>query len=369
MNSLRDQIFPSPPPRDGFVVRTEFVGSWEAQFAGVGRLTAFVTDYLLRFSAALDDVGLSVVYLQRHHLELGLKLLLERAGATQEAIDAGHDLGKLLAACEEEIGSGKHADALGEFVNRHGELLRLMDEVDPQSFVFRYPVDRSRQRVSRPPLVDLRELEVASSSFHRAVDSLVDLFARDEPLSVAPEERAVAEAELEAAIKAIKLSRATIDAMDSAVRNLHDQIRVLPDKGPDARAAEAIAGREEQFAVADALITPLARALELISGSQVQIHEIEPDPLPEPPGGPVEHPIQIKQRLDEYIPWVAKLAGGSTRKLGQALRAVFERSEHWPGLASRQLHDDVGRVLARIHPALVEQATTEVSTRADPNAG
>jgi hypothetical protein len=326
-------------------------------------MTAFVTDYLLRFSAALDDVGLNVVYLQRHHLELGLKLTLERAGSAEEAIAAGHDLDWLLRACDAAIGSGKHAAAWQTFVESNGPLIRLMDEVDPQSFVFRYPVDKSRQQVARPPLIDLRELERATSSFHRSVESLVDLFARDEGLDIPDEEQEIAATEIEAAIKAIKSSRATVKAMDDAVKGLHGQIRILPDRGPDAKGAEAIAGREEQLAVADALVPPLTRALEMIRGSD-RLDPIEPNPPPEPPAGPLRNPLEIKQRLDEYIPWVAKLVGESTGELGRALRAVHKRTETWPGLASRQLHRDTGRFLTRIHPALVEHAAKRVSQEA-----
>jgi hypothetical protein len=364
MNSLRDRIFPPPPPRDGLIVRTQFVGSWESQFAGVGRMTAFVTDYLLRFSAALDDVGLNVVYLQRHHLELGLKLTLERAGSTEEAIATGHDLDRLLRACDAAISAGRHSSPWQEFVDSHGPLIRLMDEVDPQSFVFRYPVNKSQQQVARPPLIDLRELERATAGFHRSVNSLVDLFARDEGLDIPAEEHEVAATEIETAIKAIKSSRAAVKVMDGAVKSLHDQIRILPDRGPDAKGAEAIAGREEQLAVADALVPPLIRGLEMIRGKD-KLEPIEPDPPPEPPAGPLRNPQEVKQRLDEYIPWVAELVGESAGELGRALRAVYERTETWPGLASHQLHQDIGRFLTRIHPALVEHAAKRASEEPD----
>jgi len=75
-STLSDDVFPKGPPRDGLIARTEYVGSWESQFRGVGRHTAFLSRYLLSFSAAVDDIALDVVFLQRHRVEVGLKLIL-----------------------------------------------------------------------------------------------------------------------------------------------------------------------------------------------------------------------------------------------------------------------------------------------------
>lgn len=82
VTSLEDLIFPSGDPRDGYILRLELVGSWESQFLGLGRLTAFLTPRLLAEAHAVDDMGLNVVFLQRHRVEIGLKLILERAQAT-----------------------------------------------------------------------------------------------------------------------------------------------------------------------------------------------------------------------------------------------------------------------------------------------
>lgn len=365
MNSPAERIFPPPPARDGHIVRTQFVGSWEAQFRGTGRLTAFITDHLLRFSAALDDAGLSLVYMQRHRLELGLKLLLERSGAAGDAIAAGHDLAKLQAVCETVIGSGTHAERWKQFRAEHDPLIQLISEVDRQSIVFRYPVGRDQRPLTRPPLIDLEELERATSSFHASVDSLVDHFAREEGLEIDAEEQMAAAEELEAAIRAIRTSRAVINAMDNAVAELHDQVRIGPKMADpvDAKTAEVLSSREEHFARADALLVPLTRSLELIRGRPEA--EIEPDPLPQPPRGSLRHPLEIKKQLDETIEWVAKVVGESVGELGRALRAVYERSEYWPGIAARQLHEDLGGFLTRIHPALVEHAAKRVTENAN----
>lgn len=56
--TLRDDIFPPGPPRDGNIIPTQFVGTWESQLLGLGRLTAFLTERLLKESFAVDDMAL-----------------------------------------------------------------------------------------------------------------------------------------------------------------------------------------------------------------------------------------------------------------------------------------------------------------------
>lgn len=355
MDPLAERIFPTPPPRDGNIVRTGFVGGWEAQLRGTGRMTAFTTDHLLRFSAALDDVGLALVFMQRHRLELGLKLLLERADATEKAIKAGHDLAKLDSACGEALGGGPRADEWRRFGEKHGSLIALIDEVDRGSDVFRYPVGRDRRPLRRPALIDLAELERGTAAFHDSVLELVDLLARDEGLEIPSAENHLAIVELQAAIRAILTSRVLIETMDRAMSGLSGELPFGPRQRPDPKTAEILSSREEHFAIADALLVPLRRSLELIGGGQAE--EIEPAALPSPPRGSVGHPLAVKERLEEHMDWVAQISGGTVGELGRALSAVYHRSEHWPGIASRQLHEDLGGFLTRIHPALVEHAT------------
>jgi hypothetical protein len=144
--SLRDQIFPQGPPRDAHIVRTAFVGSWESQFRGLGRLTAFLSEYLLRFNAAVDDIALNVIFLQRHRIEVGLKLLLERANAEVPAI---HDIDNLAQRCVAGLRAAGH-EALGKsFWSGQQEFIGLMHKIDPGSFDYRYPVDTKNQPVTR----------------------------------------------------------------------------------------------------------------------------------------------------------------------------------------------------------------------------
>jgi hypothetical protein len=94
--TLRERLFPVDPPTPHVLMKTAFVGTWEAKFRGLGRLTGFLDDTLPRFSAADDDLGLGVVFLHRHHVEIGLKLLLERVGAR---LETSHRLRGLVEAC------------------------------------------------------------------------------------------------------------------------------------------------------------------------------------------------------------------------------------------------------------------------------
>ncbi len=99
---LRDRIFPLGPPVDGNIIRTEFVGTWESQLLGLGRLTKFLTDRLLSESFGVDDMALYVMFLQRHRVEVGLKLVLERAQGT---IPGTHKLQPLMGSAKGAVKS------------------------------------------------------------------------------------------------------------------------------------------------------------------------------------------------------------------------------------------------------------------------
>jgi hypothetical protein len=211
--SLRARIFPSWPPRDGLLMRTARVGSWESQFVGAGRLTAFVSDHLLRFGAALDDIGLGLVFLQHHRVELGLKLALERAGVAD--IPNDHRIGVLVGQCERAMESAGLVEDWQRFEADHGAFLELLNEVDSRSFVFRYPVDTRGEAVSRPPLVDLVELEAEDARFHRSVERLVDLMACRESLRLTMPEAVAASSEIADAIRAINTAHAAVELSGS----------------------------------------------------------------------------------------------------------------------------------------------------------
>jgi hypothetical protein len=139
MASVADLIFPSGEPRDGNILRLELVGSWESQFLGLGRLVAFLTPRLLEEAFAVDDIGVNVVFLQRHRVEVGLKLILERMGATAVG---GHGIAALWRRCDLACAEAQFSSQWEAFDRARREFADLVDRVDPGAATFRYPVDR-----------------------------------------------------------------------------------------------------------------------------------------------------------------------------------------------------------------------------------
>ena len=137
--TLRDRIFPSNPPHPGSLMQTAWISGWESQFVGLGSLTAFLSGHLQRFSAADDDLGLGLVFLQRHRAEVGLKLLLERAGGKQCPI---HHLDKLRTACNRAFEDKGLSKDWACFCADQDEYLKLMQEIDPEGFTYRFPFDK-----------------------------------------------------------------------------------------------------------------------------------------------------------------------------------------------------------------------------------
>lgn len=163
--SSRARIFPPAPPRDGNLLRLGLVGSWESHLVGLGRLTAFLTPRLLKQSHAVDDMGLYVVFLQRHRVEVGLKLVLERARAP---IPNTHAIEALVNACDTACAAVGYGSEFRAFAASQQEYIGLIDEVDPGAATFRYPVDAKAQPWARQELVDLQALEEAGKEFQDA---------------------------------------------------------------------------------------------------------------------------------------------------------------------------------------------------------
>jgi hypothetical protein len=148
--TLRDDIFPTGTPRDGNIIRTKWVGTWESQLLGIGRTTAFLTDRMLVESFAVDDMALDVIFFQRHRVEVALKLILERAGAP---ITPTHDLDKLRDACEAATKNAGMDPEWRAFANKQDEYIQLVGGIDPGAATFRYPVSRcsySTEPTNRP---------------------------------------------------------------------------------------------------------------------------------------------------------------------------------------------------------------------------
>jgi hypothetical protein len=198
--TVSDEVFPSVP-RDGLIARTEYVGSWESQFRGLGRHTAFLSKYLLSFSAAVDDIALDVVFLQRHRVEVGLKLILERAYAP---IPPTHDIVQLAGLCQSALSTLGRSDLASQFSSETDEFVQLMHQSDPGSFAYRYPVDVKNRPANRHQYVDLKELEVVGAKFQVSTIHVVNALTEAEPVPIADAEVQPTAQETEELLRAIR---------------------------------------------------------------------------------------------------------------------------------------------------------------------
>jgi hypothetical protein len=351
--SLRDRIFPPGPARDGHIIRAGLVSGWESQVIGLGRLTGFVSPRLLSQSHAVDDAALAVVFLQRHRVEVGLKLVLERAG---QAIPGTHKLAHLLRSCEQACASIGLGGDWKATVGQHTEYIELMDTVDPDAATYRYPVDRSLTPWSREPLVDLLELEAAGRALQVSILSVVGLFASREPLPISRED---------AQITANELAALAV-ACQGVVQLQHDSTRVLRNERKKLEALTLPLGRPatpeispEALAPANALVeVTLAladrakRMLDLIVAN-TSVGVIRP-PIPARsalrpfPSFLDVSPAAWHEQQDAQIKWFAESAADKMRVLMDAVRAVETRSASWTEPAARQLHIDVTRFRSRL---------------------
>lgn len=161
VRSLSARVFPEGPARDGNILRLEFVESWESQLIGLGRLTAFLTPGLLHRSHAVDDIGLNVIFMQRHRVEVGLKLLLERSEAKPVRT---HKIRDIHEACGRAMTAKGLSSEWDGFVAAQSDYIHLMHKIDSGAATYRYPVNTNSQPWQRPRFVDLEELEAAGAS-------------------------------------------------------------------------------------------------------------------------------------------------------------------------------------------------------------
>lgn len=116
--------------------------------------------------------------MQRHRVEVALKLILERAKAP---IPGDHLLMRLFSQCEDACRAVGMDKAWDSFAGAQRPFAELIDEVDPGAATFRYPVDKKAQPWARRGYVDLEALETAGRAFHDDVDVLVAALATLEP--------------------------------------------------------------------------------------------------------------------------------------------------------------------------------------------
>lgn len=353
--TLEDRIFPPGPPRDGHIARTALVGSWESQFIGIGRLTSFVSSRLLDQSHAVDDLSLSVMYLQRHRVEVGLKLLLERAG---EQIPLRHDIKILLDACADACTTVGLSDAWRTFAVSQQDYIGLMHGADPSSTAFRYPVGTSRRASYRRELIDIEELEKAGGRFEGSLLVLVRGLAWLEPLPIGVDQHEVVATELRELIRTCRDVVRTRQRLMNRLRAENDRAfwrsRRRRREGAEDWAAAALDDVTTALADrAESMLERLASTGEPTSPPSAETMSRSDIPRLDLSRPQASWPAQI--RAQER--WMVDEQMASMRPLMRAVAAVQRRSVGWSTPAARQLHLDVARFNARLSRAEAEKSS------------
>jgi len=347
--SLRDQIFPPGPARDGNILRLGLVGSWESQLLGLGRLTAFLTPRLLSQSHAVDDMGLNVVFLQRHRVEVGLKLVLERA---QAPIPSRHNIRKLMVDCQVACATA-HGKDWRAFVASQQEYVDLIDQVDPGAATFRYPVDTNAQPWSRRDLVDLKALEAAGREFEDAVLVLISKLTSLEDVPVSKDDAEATAIELG---ELVRRCRGAVTAQQSLMGSLRGEIDRLA-AGSTRRRPRDAAGEPALHAVlhVSAALADRAEAMlnRILGRYNIVLSDAPPEaPLaPAPRLNPLHGPDALKAQQEAQMKWVVDELIRYMRPLAKAAAAVELRSQDWSTPAARQLSLDVSRYRSRLSNA------------------
>lgn len=346
--SLAERIFPSGEPRDGRILRMDLVGSWESQLIGVGRLTAFISPRLLTASHAADDMGLYVVFLQRHRVEIGLKLVLER---TATPIMSTHAIDSLRTACEVACQSVGHTESWRDFIRSQREYIDLIHAIDPGAAAFRYPVDKDSQEWNRRELVDLEQLELAGTAFEDDVLALVRRLASLEPVPVADEAEETALELRDLALACRSMIRTQEHAMAS-LRRERDRLsrgrvaRARRDDSADVYAAAA--------SVVDVTAALATRAEEMCTRI-VETCGVQLPPAPAyvplvetPRMTPTLDGAVMRAQQEAQMKWFVDGFVRCVRPLMRAVGAVEQRSVDWSTPVARQLHLDVTRFRTRL---------------------
>ena len=162
---IREEIFPSE--RREAYVQTEWSKGWG--YAGIGYREAarLLTKERLTFGASIDQTGLAIFFLQRHRVELALKELLVERGVGIGGIKSQHSLVALWYACKELVGA---ETVEWQQIDSGSELVAVLDDADPGSYTFRYPVDKHGTENGRPQFIDLDALAEHVDGFVSLID-------------------------------------------------------------------------------------------------------------------------------------------------------------------------------------------------------
>ena len=158
-------------PKDGF-------GGWELYSAGFKLAADELVSHLDEETAA-DHLRHFVVYpiffLYRHHVELRLKKMAWRYGGTS-SIPEKHALLPLWQRVAELMLEFHKSDSYSSYVNSFSKSIenhiRVFDEVDSSSVVFRYPFDSRGELTFSDDIlwINLRELKAQVSELTDLLD-------------------------------------------------------------------------------------------------------------------------------------------------------------------------------------------------------
>jgi hypothetical protein len=293
------------------------------------------------------------VFLQRHRVEVGLKLILERAGA--ELVDK-HNIDALWRRCAEACSDAGFSAQWDDFDLAQKEFGVTLNLVDPGAATFRYPVDRRNQPWRRGQ-VDLARLEEAGAAFERDLLVLIGELAAAEPLPIAADEAPAAAEELRSLIAGCNGMVDTPREVAVQIRRQLEEMRSLISGPRAGKSGPDLDELPELEAVSD-VTEPLAGRLQDLLDRIVSAYGLDLGPVATvEPIGPAPRlnlfapPAQMKQTQDAQINWFVDQLARELRPLAQAVEAVYHRSESWSTPAARQIHLDVARFRSRLgHP-------------------
>jgi hypothetical protein len=171
----RDEIFPTD--QHPAYVQTQWAKGWGYNVIGFGDAARLLTEQRAKMHATVDQIGLAVIYLQRHRVELVIKQALVDLGKEQaEVATLGHSLEHVwreLGTVVKSIG-GDHWRSL---VNDYAEFIAVMHEADEGSFSYRYPIDRAGAESKRADFINLEALQRYAEGFEYGVHGYTDMIA------------------------------------------------------------------------------------------------------------------------------------------------------------------------------------------------
>lgn len=164
--TLEEEIFPSG--QHVRLVQTRWTDGWEGVASGFAGAAKLLTDNRSQFGATIDQVGLAIIYLQRHRVEIAMKSLLFTCTGN---VKRGHNLCTLWNECKKTIGPSSEA---WTDLARNTELVALLQKHDGRSTTFRYPADTKPSEAERGELGNPGEGQIADHHDHEDDENVGD---------------------------------------------------------------------------------------------------------------------------------------------------------------------------------------------------